>query len=628
MIVYSRGKQIKPDPKKLLGQGGEAEVFELPSSFGPGLAVKIFKPPNHPDFKDNSQERRGAEIRIMEHQKKLPAFPKELPPQVVVPIDLVTDQKGDKILGYTMKIVLNCEVLLKYADIGFRQAGVQNKEVIDIFKDLHTAVSGIHRKGVVLGDFNDLNVLVAGNRVYIIDADSFQFGPFLCRVFTEKFVDPLLCDPKKTSPVLFKPYNPDSDWYAFAIMLMQCLLFVGPYGGVYKPKDNAKRINQGQRPLHHITIFDKEVKYPGPAIHFSVLPDDLLQLFYKMFQDDYRGEFPLAILDSLRWTKCIDCGSEHARGTCPVCKKVAPELVKEVTIVRGNVTATRIFQTKGIILHAAFQDKKLLWLYHENGEFKREDELVVTKGALNPSMRFRIKGADTLIAQGNTLITFVPGNPQPERIAVDCYQSLPVFDANENSKFWVDAGRLLTDGQFGGSEFIGDVLENQTLFWAGPKFGFGFYRAGELSMAFVFDTKNKGINDNVKLPRIKGQLVDSICVFTKYYCWFFITTQFGGKTINRCCVIRENGIVEAVAEAEEGDGSWLSNIRGKCAAGDFLLAATDNGIVKVSMKGGSIVKTGEFPDTEPFVDSGCYLYPGDGGIYVRRGRDIQFLQIR
>lgn len=627
MIVYSNGKQIRPDPANSLGQGGEAEVFRLPSTFGKDLAVKIFKPPSHPDFKGNSIDVKGAEIRIKEHQKKLLVFPKGLPSRVIAPMELVTNQSGSKILGYIMKVVQNSEVLLRYANIAFRQSGITNETVVEIFKDLHGSVSGTHEQNVVIGDFNDLNVLIVGNKAHLIDMDSSQFGPYYCRVFTEKFVDPLLCDPKKTSPVLANPHNQNSDWYAFSIMLMQCLLYVGPYGGIYKPKDKTKRIKQGQRSLQRITVFDDEVKYPGPATHFSVLPDDLLQLFYKTFKEDHRGEFPFELLGNLRWTKCIDCGSEHARGTCPVCKGVAPELVKEVITVRGNVTSTRFFQTKGIILHAAFQGNKLLWVYHENGEFKREDGSTITKGNLDPAMRFRIKGKETLIAQRNTLVTLGSKKSPPEKLSVDCFQNLPVFDANKKSKFWIDAGRLLKDDPLGGSDFIGDVLQNQTLFWVGPKFGFGFYRAGELSIAFVFNTKIKGINDGVKLPQIKGQLVDSTCVFSKDYCWFFITTQFGGKTINQCFVIRDTGLIEATADAEENDGSWLSSIRGKCAAGNFLLAATEDGIVKAGMKNGNISMTGEFPDTEPFVDSGCYLYPGDDGIYVRRRKDIQLIQI-
>lgn len=85
-------------------------------------------------------------------------------------------------------------------------------------------IDEIHAAKVVIGDFNDLNVLIAKDEPYFIDADSFQYNGFLCKVYTERFVDPLLCDPQANRPVLAKPHNEDSDWFAFRVMLMQSLL--------------------------------------------------------------------------------------------------------------------------------------------------------------------------------------------------------------------------------------------------------------------------------------------------------------------------------------------------------------------------------------------------------------------
>ena len=621
MEVYVNGHQVRIDPTKSLGRGGEAEVFDI----GRGVAVKIFKPPSHEDYKDEPVEQEGARKRILEHQTKLFEFPKNLPKQVIAPIDLATTRARKKILGYTMPIIRDSEVLLKYATRDFRDKGISNAEVIEIFRNLHTIVFGIHNVGVVIGDFNDLNILIVNGQAFVIDADSMQFGKFLCKVFTEKFVDPLLCDPNKTSPFLYKLYNAESDWYAYTVMLMQCLLFVGPYGGIYAPKDKTKRVKQGQRALKRITVFDDEVRYPKPATHYSVLPDALLQEFFKIFKKDARGEFPIALLETMRWTRCTACGIEHARNLCPACSQVTPAMVKEVTVVRGKVTATRIFQTKGMVLFADFQNGDLKWLYHEDEKFKREDGSVVTSGAINRKMRFRIQRENTLIGIDRTLATLSPGK-SPTKLAVDHFYQLPMFDANSNSRFWIESGRLMRDGKFA-PEYIGDVLQDQTLFWVGKEFGFGFYRAGEINVFFVFDTTQGRINDSLTLPRISGQLIDATCVFGKNRGWFFVSVRKSGKTINRCIVIKKDGTLEAVAEAEEGSDSWLSSIRGKCAAGNFLLAATDEGIVRVEANGGSIIKTKEFPDTEPFVDSGCHLFTGKGGLYVVSRSKVMFLKI-
>src|SRR3989338_10393648 len=232
MNVFLRDKKITLNPSSSIGKGGEADVFNI----GGGLAVKIFKQKNHPDISGNIPEQEAAVRRIEEHQQKLPSLlnkTKALPQNIVVPIDLAVNT-SKHVVGYSMKLVENCEVLLRYSHRSFRDAGISNEDVIKIFIDLHKTVSLLHQSNFVIGDFNNLNILVVGTKVYVIDADSFQFDSYLCRVFTEKFVDPLLCDPLKRRPVLVKPHNLFSDWYAYTVMLMECLLFVDPYGEIYK----------------------------------------------------------------------------------------------------------------------------------------------------------------------------------------------------------------------------------------------------------------------------------------------------------------------------------------------------------------------------------------------------------
>ena len=615
MEAYIGGRRVIVTPTMSIGKGGEADIFDVG-----GVALKLFKPSDHPDLAGEPEEQTKAKRRIEEHQRKLPAFPKNLPPKVVVPMDLAKNRSG-QIIGYTMRFLRGAEVLLRYADKIFRQ-GVDPNDVIAIFRDMHPTVDAIHRAGTVIGDFNDLNVLVSGTEAYFIDADSFQFDRFFCLAYTERFVDPLLCDAQDKRPKLVKPYRAESDWYAFAIMLMECLLYVDPYGGIYNPKRTADRILHVTRPLKRITVFHSEVRYPKPAIPFKVLPDDLLHELQQIFEKDKRGVFPSRLLQSLRWTKCTACGAEHARSVCPECAVAAPS-VKEVTMVRGRVTATRIFQTSGIILFATQQDK-LRWLYHD-GSYRREDGSVILQGNVEPQMRFRIRGDATLIGKENRLVTLTQG-AEPDVTMVDTYGTLPVFDANGQNRYWLCNGQLMKDGNIA-PQYIGNVLQGQTLFWVGTHFGFGFYRAGNINVAFVFDAERQGINDNVKIPQIRGQLIDSTCVFSRELCWFFIATREGGKTINRCYVIRRDGAVIASDEAEEGSDSWLSSLRGKCAAGSFLLAATDDGIVRLETNSDKIERTKEFPDTEPFVSAASHLFPGQEGIYVVDRREIHLIKI-
>lgn len=605
MIVYLNGKKISLSPSKSIGKGGEADVFDI----GSNLVVKLFKQPDHPDFLFQS-DKVAARIRIEEHQKKLPAFPKGLPARVICPIDLATNKSGKKILGYSMKFLRGMNVLLKYSDKSFRTV-VSDDTVIETFANLHETVRGIHSKGVVLGDFNDLNVLVNNGEAYIIDADSFQFGPYTCKVFTEKFVDPTLCDPNGTTPVLMMPHTESSDWYAFNVMLMQSLLFVGPFGGVYKPKDKAKRVKHTERPLKRITVFDSEVKYPKPATPYKTLSDDLLDHFHKVFKEDKRIEFPLSLLHNMKWKRLSK-------------PYQAPAAVIET--VRGNVTCSQVFRSPGIILAAAIHNDRIRYIHHHNNEFKREDGSTVVSGSLKQGMRFRIRGKETIVGDQGKAIILKPGY-KPEKIAVDSFGNLPLFDSNSTNKYWIYDGRLNRDDAVG-VKYIGDVLPNQTLFWVGDVFGLGFYRAGDLNVGFVFDAKRSGINDAVKIPRISGQLIDATCYFAGNWAWLMTSFKEKGKIINRCVIIKSNGTIHETFETQEGDGSWLSTIRGKCAAGQFLLSSTDDGIVRVEPNGGNLSVTKEFPDTEPFVDSGCHLYAGSKGLYVISRKEIKLLTIK
>jgi hypothetical protein len=633
--VYLQRKRVAVDPSASIGKGGEADVFDLHD----GHALKVWKAPDHPDYAGLAAEQDAARERLEVHQHKLRAFPRGLPESVVAPVDLATDRSGKRLVGYTMDLVAGAEVLLRYGDPSFRRSGLQGGAAVAALADLHATVERLHAQGVTIGDFNDLNVLVKDRRAFVIDADSFQFGPYLASVFTERFVDPLLCDPQLARPLLSRPFNAGSDWYAFAVMVMQSLLCVGPYGGIYKPRAASARVLPAARPLHRVTVFHPEVQYPRPAIPYRVLPDDLLQELHLIFERDQRGVFPRRLLDDLAWTRCPACGAEHARAVCPGCVLTAPAAVKEVVTVRGAVTCTRLFLTGGVLLACAIDDGALRWLVHEGGKYLREDGAVVMEGALDPALVFALQGSATVVGRGAEAVVIAPGRA-PERFATDGFRGRPVLAASARARTWVHGGRLLRRRTPGARDrgvaalleaqtldHVGDVLAGQTLFWAGDRFGFGFYRAGAVSVAFVFDAERAGLKDTVKLPFLPGELVDADCAIDADRAWVLLAAQHRGRTVHQCVVVRADGAIEASAQAEAGDGSWLGALHGRCAAGGFLLAPTDAGVVRVEPRAGALVETRSFPDTEPFVDQASRLFAGREGLFVAGAREIRILRI-
>jgi hypothetical protein len=473
-----------------------------------------------------------------------------------------------------------------------------------------------------------LNVLVRGTEAFVVDADSFQFGSYRCPVFTERFVDPLLCDPHASRPLPMYPFSAQSDWYAFAVMAFTALLCVGPYGGVYRPKDVSRRMAEPLRPLRRVTVFNPEVRYPKPAISYRVLPDDLLHAFSMIFERDMRAPLPLAMLEALRFTNCSACGAEHARARCPACDH---GVVRECVVVRGHVKATRKMVTTGTIVTSTWRGETLEYVVHEGSTYSREDGSTILRGPLDVSTRMWTMGKTTFVARGGRVISLEDGRVTGDMV-VDVHSGDPAFVVNERHAFFVQGGRLWRRGNGSRSglagqthEAWGDVLAGQTRIWVGGRFGFGYYRAGGVSIAFSFDTEKRGIRDSVRLPWPNGQIITADAAIDDERIWFFLAFAIAGRIVHRCVVLGADGALLGTADADAGDGSWLGTITGKRAVGGVLFAATDTGIVRVEVGFGGPAEVRRFAETEPFVESGARLFVRGDGIWVVDSRAITCL---
>ncbi len=616
--VTIAGQSVRLRTNQVVGQGGEATLYRLA---GGTHVLKLYKQPDDPSYATSAAMRQAAVARLTQQQRKLPVFPQGLPAEVVAPVELAYRQA--EIVGFTMPYLNAMEVLMQYGSRAWRESsGIDANQVVAVFHELHRVVREIHRTQTVIGDFNDLNILTDGTQVRVVDADSMQFGGFVCQAFTSRFLDPRLTDGTVLQPI--RPHDTLSDWYAYGVMLMQSLLYVGPYGGVHRPS-SGRRLQHDERVLQRLTFLDSDVIYPKPALPFGILPDELQAYFRAVTSRDQRGEFPLAVLDRLRFTTCLSCGATHARPTCPQCQ--APGIVRQAVTVRGTVKATRVFQAAGKIVQAVVQHGQLRYLYEERGILYREGDRRLMQATLSPELRFRLRGEQTLIAHGHTLLTVEP-NGAVTRGIVDCYQQrLPVFDTTADASFWLQNGQLLRSGRLG-PMYLGDVLPTQTLVWVGEQLGCGFYQAGQMTRGFVFRPDVRGLNDQVDIGTIRGQLVDATCALSDTHAWLFTATQEDGSLYHRVRVIDAGGHVVAESVAASGDDSWLGQeIRGHAAAGQALFAATDDGLVRVVVSGGAVVEERQFPDTAPFVSSGDWLLPDAKGIYVVSYRDITLLTI-
>jgi len=619
MNVFVNGQRLHIAPHDAIGKGGEADIYAI----GGNLALKLFKLPDHPDLSAFPNQQCEAAKRLALHQHKLPAFPPALPDRVIVPIDLATDPHGRQILGYTMRRLQDAEPLMRYGEVSFRQQGISGATVTAIFQDLLTTVTQLHGMEVIIGDVNDLNILVQPPHAFLIDADSFQFGPFPCQVYTERFIDPLLCEPDALRPLPVQPYVKGSDWYAFTVMLFRSLLLVDPYGGVYKPTSPSQHLPHSARPLHRITVFDPAVRYPKPAYRYDILPDALLHHFYQVLCLDQRQPFPRPLLDNLCWITCPHCHLEHARLSCPACSGVATPVVRPAACGRDKVSAQQTVEVSGCLVAATSVKGVLHYLVHAGDTFSRETPGQSFHGQLRPDLVFRLLPRQTLLGQGNQLLV-IADDGVIQHLQVDTCEGRPVFDVNDTTYFWLQDGQLMRADMLG-AERIGDVLSGQTRFWVGARLGVGFYRAGDVQVAFVFDPQHRGINDHVRLPAMLGQLVDVSCHLGSDRAWLIWCNKEGACMVYHAAVILASGEVMATSRAPADTIPWMVSARGALAVGQVLLVPTDEGMLRLEVERGQIVASKMFLATEPYIDAASRLLAGPNGVYVAHERTIHLL---
>jgi hypothetical protein len=638
--VVIAGRTLSVDPAAAIGKGGEADVFALAD----GRALKLFKAPDHPDLAGQPLLQHQARERLAEQQEKLRHFPAGLPASVIAPEELAFDPRTQEIAGYAMRLVPGAEVLLRLGERSWRDRHPSAAaDVVRLFDALAGGVHAVHRAGVVIGDFNDLNVLVSGAggtlAPHLIDADSMQFGRWPCRAYTERFLDPLLADRTAARPMLERAYVPDADWFAFAVMLFRSLVLVDPFGGVHRPTDATARVSPSARALRGVSVLRGDVQLPGAAHRIDMLPDDALEAFRRVFEDSERTPAMLAALRGVRWSTCASCGIEHARAACPGCR-IAPPLpaLPAQEVVRGQVTARRMLSLRGAgarILAATLDGGRLRWLAREGLTITREDGIEAMLPAHLRALLLDDGPAtapwvgldgDAIVVATRDLVQRVAANGAVESWTADASRQGGATSVATAPGFvcWQEQGRLLRRGRWG-PERVGDVLAGQTRVWADGRLGFGVSRAGPLALAFMFKPGAQGIMDGVALPRVRGRVVDEQAVIGHERVWHVVRESAGARIVSRCTVVDAGGHVLATREAEAGgdeDDAWLVGSRGLAAAGPWLFAVTDDGVVRVGAEDGRLGVVARYPDTAPFVADPCTLLVGSDGIHVIAAREI------
>lgn len=236
--VYDDGQVVRLTDQELIGAGGEGAVYAV----GP-VAYKVYH--------EAARALPAAKIvelsRIAHTHVNKPERP-------------ITNSKG-VVVGYRTTFAANCKTLCEVSTRAYRDRnGLTVDHMEDIVEDMEDILHKVHEAGVVVVDFNDLNVLVRGSHreVVLIDLDSAQTPSFDVTAIMDIIRDPLAPAGR---------YKPDSDWFAFAVLAFRAFTSSGPYRG-FHPAGGPEldRKDRGR------SAFDAGARLPASAFPLDVIP--------------------------------------------------------------------------------------------------------------------------------------------------------------------------------------------------------------------------------------------------------------------------------------------------------------------------------------------------------------------
>ena len=601
--VFVGRTRVRLDDRDLIGEGGEGRVYRSGR-----LAIKVFSAPGPT------------------RARKLQALARaQLPAAVIGPLELVTDAGGG-VVGFSMRALDGAVELRRFAQRRWREGRVNNAAVLRLFRDLAETLERLHVRGIVVGDLNDGNVLATPRTAtagmgdwspWLIDADSMQLGDPPCVVAHERFLDPRLYGVDLGQA---RALSRESDWYALAVLLFASLLYVHPFGGSHPAHATMLR-----RAEARCSVLQPTVKLPLTAVRPDVLPDDALAWFERVFERDLREPLPAEILGA-RFARC-SCGAEHARARCPLCTTnvhVAP-----IVRVRGAVRATHVFATRrGRIVAAALDAAGLRHAYEEDGALLREGgALVVRPGASeldHPDRIVRIAGNATWIgARGR--FSKVIAERVCASVPVGSVRGALAADAGLDGVVHVDGDVLVraADGTR-----IGQVLGGQTHVRVGSTLGFAFYRAGEITVAFVFDPRRGVLRQVERFPRLHGKLVGWSAVFDDAHALVTFACERHGRLANVTHLVDARGQVLATDPGTSPSVLGGSLAGRTLAGGNIVAASASDGLVllRPDREDRSFAVVRLFEDARDFVSPDAELLVGPAGsLFVVTDHEITHL---
>ena len=622
-VIYKK-QTFDLDSSKTLGQGGEAIIIKQNN-----LAFKIYHEP--------SQYR----------EKKLLDFLSQsfhLPQSVMTPLDVVTNPKG-KIIGFAMNVAEKCQDFINLFDTDFRSIKKYSTiDVVKLFSQVLIILDKIHNEKLVVGDFNDLNLLFdKNNNPQFIDVDSYQFSTYPCIVCTDMYLDPKLYGLDLTKAPYF---SKETDFYSFTVMFFRALYFVHPYAGVHKTcKSMFSRATQ------KIWAFDKAVIYPKIGLNPEIIDDDTLNYFSKVLSKGERLLPSQQTLKSLEvnLVECKSCGIYYSSTSpkCPQCQKITVQHTVDLSSIltkkivgTERCESTLIFNTTGIILFTkVLSNSDLVVIYYD--DIKNMTKLAFFKegtprydidlwNGLEKDIKYDFFNPDCLVFSQKSKVPelsclFVKKIFSTINIETTTFQfsDKPVFSCSKDSLYRLTQTSIVSSSlQYNNllDHMLTSSVAEQTWFYVGQNgLGLGFYRIFSDQKYFVFSNKGRY---EIELDKLDGQLIEFDVKTSINQLILLRKNIFKGRTYSQWQIINDEGKVLESRKEESINSELLNNIYGKELVGSSIMHPTDAGVV-IEKHGTLSLKS----STAEYINSNSKLSLFKQGLLTVNDKKILYLRL-
>lgn len=309
----SSGQIIQFDTHATLGAGGEALVFAVP---GDGqIVAKVYRRPTPAHASKLASMLANPPVDPMAAQGHV---------SIAWPTDVLQTADGTRrIVGFVMPRADGERALIEFYNPTARRQQCPLFNYLYLHRtarNLASAVRAVHNRGYVIGDLNEMNILVTDTAlVTLVDCDSFQVRDVQshtvhrCPVGRPEFTPPELQG--KTFRELDR--HPEHDLFGLGVLIFQLLMegthpFAGVYTGEGEPPPYEARIMRGDFPYGTRSVPYRLMPAAPP---FRNLHPRLQELFLRCFEEGHSN--PQARPDAETWVTALQA-AEDALVECSV----------------------------------------------------------------------------------------------------------------------------------------------------------------------------------------------------------------------------------------------------------------------------------------------------------------------